>query len=45
MTHAKGIFAAGDVCGPPYNVPKAVGQGAIAGTNAALYVKMGLKNG
>jgi thioredoxin reductase (NADPH) len=36
-TNILGIFAAGDVCGPPFQVPKAVGEGCVAGLNAAKY--------
>ena len=36
---AAGIFAAGDVCGPPWQMAKAVGEGCVAGLNAADYVK------
>lgn len=38
-TDVKGIFACGDVTGRPWQVAKAVGQGAIAGSAAAGYVK------
>ncbi|OAG26859.1 NAD(P)/FAD-dependent oxidoreductase [Thermodesulfatator autotrophicus] len=34
-TNVPGVFAAGDVCGPPFQVAKAVGEGCIAGLNAA----------
>ena len=34
-----GLFAAGDVCGPPFQVAKAVGEGCIAGLNAAKYAR------
>ncbi|AEH45097.1 FAD-dependent pyridine nucleotide-disulfide oxidoreductase [Thermodesulfatator indicus DSM 15286] len=34
-TNVPGVFAAGDVCGPPLQVAKAVGEGCIAGLNAA----------
>ena len=34
-----GIFAAGDICGPPWQVAKAVGEGCVAGLNAADYAK------
>jgi thioredoxin reductase (NADPH) len=36
-TNIPGLFAAGDVCGPPFQVPKAVGEGCVAGLNAAKY--------
>ncbi len=38
-TDVKGIFACGDVTGRPWQVAKAVGQGAVAGSAAADYVK------
>jgi len=38
-TSAAGVFACGDVAGKPWQIAKAVGQGAIAGMNAATYVK------
>jgi len=34
-TNLPGVFAAGDVCGPPFQVAKAVGEGCIAGLKAA----------
>jgi thioredoxin reductase (NADPH) len=38
-TNIPGLFAAGDVCGPPFQVPKAVGEGCVAGLNAAEYAR------
>lgn len=38
-TNIPGIFAAGDVCGPPWQMAKAVGEGCVAGLSAADYVK------
>jgi len=38
-TSIPGIFAAGDVCGPPWQMAKAVGEGCVAGINAANYAK------
>ena len=38
-TNVPGIFAAGDVCGPPWQMAKAVGEGCVAGLNAAKYAK------
>jgi thioredoxin reductase len=35
-TNAPGIFAAGDICGPPWQVAKAVGEGCVAGLAAKL---------
>jgi thioredoxin reductase (NADPH) len=34
-----GVYAAGDICGPPWQVAKAVGEGCVAGLEAASYVK------
>lgn len=38
-TNVPGIFAAGDICGPPFQMAKAVGEGCVAGISAATYVK------
>lgn len=38
-TSVPGVFACGDVTGRPWQVAKAVGQGNVAGTSAARYVK------
>ena len=38
-TEVPGVFACCDVTGRPWQVAKAVGQGCVAGTNAANYVK------
>jgi thioredoxin reductase (NADPH) len=38
-TEASGVFACGDVTGTPWQLAKAVGQGCIAGTNAARMVR------
>ena len=38
-TSVKGVFACGDITGGPRQVAKAVGQGCVAGTSAAEYVK------
>jgi thioredoxin reductase (NADPH) len=38
-TNIPGLFAAGDICGPPWQVAKAVGEGCVAGLNAADYAK------
>ena len=40
-TEVAGVFACGDITGKPWQVAKAVGQGAVAGTSAADYVKKG----
>ena len=38
-TGVPGVFACGDVTGRPWQVAKAVGQGCVAGTNAAAFAK------
>lgn len=38
-TNVPGIYAAGDICGPPWQVAKAVGEGCVAGLQAAVYAK------
>ena len=38
-TNIPGVFAAGDICGPPWQMAKAVGEGCVAGLNAASYAK------
>ena len=38
-TNIPGIFAAGDICGPPWQMAKAVGEGCVAGLGAATYAK------
>ena len=38
-TNIPGIYAAGDVCGPPWQIAKAVGEGCVAGINAATFAK------
>jgi thioredoxin reductase (NADPH) len=38
-TSVAGIYAAGDICGPPWQVAKAVGEGCVAGINAAARAK------
>jgi thioredoxin reductase (NADPH) len=38
-TNVDGVFAAGDVTGPPLQVAKAVGEGCVAGLSAAQYAK------
>jgi thioredoxin reductase (NADPH) len=39
----KGVYACGDVTGRPWQIARAVGQGMMAGANAATFVK-GEKN-
>jgi thioredoxin reductase (NADPH) len=34
-TNVVGIYAAGDVCGPPFQVAKSVGEGCVAGINSS----------
>ena len=38
-TNVAGVFAAGDICGPPWQMAKAVGEGCVAGIGAASYAK------
>jgi thioredoxin reductase (NADPH) len=38
-TNVPGVFAAGDICGPPWQMAKAVGEGCVAGISAANYAK------
>jgi thioredoxin reductase (NADPH) len=38
-TNVPGVFAAGDICGPPWQMAKAVGEGCVAGIAAAAYAK------
>ncbi|MDD1743827.1 MAG: FAD-dependent oxidoreductase [Methanomassiliicoccales archaeon] len=40
-TEVPGVFAAGDVTGRPWQLARAVGQGCIAGTNAAKFALYG----
>ncbi|MBM4248295.1 MAG: NAD(P)/FAD-dependent oxidoreductase [Euryarchaeota archaeon] len=42
-TNVPGLFAAGDVTGPPWQMAKAVGEGCVAGLSAAVHVKGGGK--
>lgn len=39
QTNIQGIYAAGDICGPPFQMAKAVGEGCVAGLSAAMYAK------
>lgn len=39
QTNVPGIYAAGDICGQPWQVAKAVGEGCVAGLAAAKYAK------
>jgi thioredoxin reductase (NADPH) len=38
-TNIPGIYAAGDIVGPPYQMAKAVGEGCVAGMHAATYAR------
>ena len=38
-TSVEGIFACGDITGPPFQLAKAVGEGCIAGLSASEYIK------
>ncbi|MFO7710032.1 MAG: NAD(P)/FAD-dependent oxidoreductase [Desulfobacterales bacterium] len=38
-TNVPGVYAAGDITGPPWQVAKAVGEGCVAGLEAAGYAK------
>jgi thioredoxin reductase (NADPH) len=38
-TNIGGVYAAGDICGPPWQVAKAVGEGCVAGLEAAGHAK------
>jgi thioredoxin reductase (NADPH) len=42
-TNVPGVYAAGDICGPPWQMAKAVGEGCVAGINAAGYAKKARK--
>jgi thioredoxin reductase (NADPH) len=39
QTNVPGVYAAGDICGPPWQMAKAVGEGCVAGLEAAGYAK------
>ncbi len=39
QTNIQGIYASGDICGPPFQMAKAVGEGCVAGFSAATYAK------
>lgn len=43
QTNIKGVFACGDLTGPPLQLAKAVGEGCVAGLSASDYVKEVLK--
>ncbi|KAB1443634.1 NAD(P)/FAD-dependent oxidoreductase [Pseudodesulfovibrio senegalensis] len=39
QTNVEGIYAAGDITGPPLQMAKAVGEGCVAGVEAAVFAK------
>lgn len=43
-TNVPGVYAAGDITGHPYQMAKAVGEGCIAGMEAANYAKKQKRN-
>ena len=38
-TNIPGVYAAGDIAGPPWQMAKAVGEGCVAGMQAATYAR------
>lgn len=38
-TNVPGLYAAGDICGPPWQMAKAVGEGCVAGLEASAYAR------
>lgn len=38
-TNVAGVYAAGDITGTPYQMAKAVGEGCVAGIEAAMYAR------
>jgi thioredoxin reductase (NADPH) len=38
-TNIPGVYAAGDITGPPYQMAKAVGEGCVAGMEAAMFAR------
>ncbi|MHC4250868.1 MAG: NAD(P)/FAD-dependent oxidoreductase [Planctomycetota bacterium] len=38
-TNVAGVFAAGDITGPPWQIAKALGEGCVAGLEAAAFAK------
>jgi thioredoxin reductase (NADPH) len=44
-TNVPGVYAAGDICGPPWQMAKAVGEGCVAGLGAATYAKKVKRSG
>jgi len=39
QTNIPGVYAAGDICGPPWQMAKAVGEGCVAGIEASSHAK------
>ena len=44
-TNLPGVYAAGDICGPPWQVAKSVGEGCVAGMEAAAYARKAKRTG
>ena len=42
-TNVPGLYAAGDICGPPWQMAKAVGEGCVAGLEASLHSREAAK--
>ena len=42
-TNVSGLYAAGDICGPPWQIAKAVGEGCVAGLEAAAHARRSAK--
>jgi thioredoxin reductase (NADPH) len=38
-TNVPGVYAAGDICGPPWQMAKAVGEGCVAGMEASSHAR------
>ena len=43
-TNIAGVYAAGDIIGPPYQMAKAVGEGCVAGMEAATFARKQKRN-
>ena len=44
-TNIPGVYAAGDIVGPPYQMAKAVGEGCVAGMEAAAFARRQQRKG
>jgi thioredoxin reductase (NADPH) len=44
-TNLPGVYAAGDICGPPWQVAKSIGEGCVAGLEAAAYARRSKRTG